>query len=164
MRLRVLLFAVLIACGKRSSTPPPQKAKVVPPPQQSPPGVIGCLNSYVAIPNEANTDYVIVQVNHDRFGSDLRVSLDEAINGVNVTLETYEHPIARVADAYCTDLREEPQHAHRYFAVGGEVTVQRRGDLVNVVLEKARFVDKDGHIVDVARRECSNVVVGWASP
>lgn len=55
----------------------------------------------------------------------------------------------------------EPQHPDRYVAVAGEVALLREGNLVRAVVEDARFVDRKGRIIDVKRRTCANVVVGW---
>lgn len=159
MRLHVLVVVALLGCGKRA-TPPPPPPPVAPPPTATPHGVVGCNDSYVAIPNEAKTDFVVVQVDHQRFGSHIRFPLSGDVNGLNVTLEIFEKPVTGAA--YCTDYGDEPQRPEHYVAVSGRIEVIRKGDLVTATVTNPRFVDARGRIVDIARRECANVKVGWS--
>jgi hypothetical protein len=162
MRLRGILVVALIACGKRSSPPPPPvPVQHGPPPPVIPDGVVGCIDSYLAIPNESRTDFVIVQVDHTKFGSHVKLPLQGDVNGLNVTLDVFERPVDG-REAYCTDYGTNEERAERYVAVEGRIEVIRKGNLVSATITDARFVDARGRIVDIARRECANVKVGWS--
>lgn len=165
MRAASFVLALsLVACGKRSvpAPPPPPKetkAATVEAPPERPAGVIGCGNFRVAIPNDARTEYVYLKVDGEKLGPIGKWDLAYQGLVVNATLEVYEKPVT--GEAYCTDMGTETQKATTYVAVSGKVTFEVKDDLLHAVVEHARFVDSEGHIREVARRECSNVRIKW---
>ena len=137
MRLGAWLIVFVVGCGKRSP-PPPAPPVVEAPPPATPNGVVGCGDSYLAIPNETMTDFIVVQVDHGHFGSHVKLPLDGAVNGINVTLDVFES--APDGEAYCTDYGTNTKKSERYVAVAGELVVIRKGDRVSVTIDHARFV------------------------
>jgi hypothetical protein len=161
----VVLALSLAACGKKSPPPPEPIVTTMGnegPPPATPAGVIGCRNFMVAIPDETKTQYLVLSIDDQRYGPTRKqMDFSYPYPSQTMVLEVFDAPLT--GEQYCTDYATEPQRAHRYFAVEGKVDYARLDNHVRVVVKNARFVDRDGHIIDVAERRCNDVEVGWFS-